>query len=124
VPTLGATEADRAQESILRQCGGAEDFRQTTVPDAPLELHLPQTVLRVYVAETEERVALGVRDDVRNGVRVADNVYGLVETVDGEGAVHDWKGLSQVPISAEAHERDESDQRTDGREEPALHWDQ
>ena len=42
--------------------------------DAALELHLPQPILRVHVAETEQRVGLGRREDVRNRVGVADDV--------------------------------------------------
>ena len=42
--------------------------------DAPLKLHLPQAILRVHVAEAEQRVELGRREDVRNGVGVANDV--------------------------------------------------
>ena len=54
----GAAEADRAQEPILRHGRLAEDLRQPAEADAPLELHLPQPILRVDVAQAEQRIAL------------------------------------------------------------------
>ena len=44
------------------------------MPDAALELHLPQPILRVHIAEAEQGVGLVGREDVRDGVGVADDV--------------------------------------------------
>ena len=74
----GAAEADRPQESVLRDGGRAEDFRQPAVSDAPLELHLPEAILRVDVAEAEQPVELVRGEDVRDRVGVAHDVDGAV----------------------------------------------
>jgi len=66
----GAPEADRAKKAILRQRRGTEDLGQTAVTNASLELHLPQPILRVRVAQTVERVEFRRGENVRNGIGV------------------------------------------------------
>ena len=62
-----------------RSCGerrGAQHFREPSVADPALELHLPEAILRVRVAEAEQAIELVRREDVRNGVGVADDLDG------------------------------------------------
>ncbi len=52
------------------------------MPDPPLKLHLPEAILGVDVAEAEQRVALGRREDVRDGVGVAHDLDRSRESLD------------------------------------------
>jgi uncharacterized protein (TIGR02757 family) len=78
----GAAEADRAQKAILRNRRGSENLGEPAEPDTPLKFHLPQAVLRVRVAEAEERIGFVRREDVRNGVRVANDFHRRVHAGD------------------------------------------
>src|ERR1051325_1816287 len=57
VPRLagGAAEADSPQKTILLNRRQAEDLRQASVADATLKLHLPQTILRVRVSQSDRK---------------------------------------------------------------------
>src|SRR5207248_2358932 len=70
----GAPEADGPEEAILRHGGGPEDFGETAESNTTLKLHLPQAILRVRVPEAVERVELGGREDVRDGVGITNDV--------------------------------------------------
>ena len=63
-----------AKKPILRERRGAEHFRQVSVANPALELHLPEAILRVRVTETEQSIELVRCDDVRDGVGVADDL--------------------------------------------------
>jgi hypothetical protein len=47
---------------------------------ASLQLHLPQPVLRVRITQSEESVAIVVRLDADNAVRVAPKAYWRLHT--------------------------------------------
>ena len=81
-----AAESDRAEEPVLRNRRGAEDFRQPAVADPALKLHLPQPVLGMDEAEAEERVALRRGEDVRDGVGVAHDLDRPRQSLDANRA--------------------------------------
>ena len=54
----GTSESHRAKKAILWNGGGAKNLREAPVTDAALEFHLPEAILRVHVAEPEERIGL------------------------------------------------------------------
>src|SRR5205807_7939940 len=70
-----AAEPYCAKKTILWDSRRAEDLGQAAVADAALKLHLPETILRVDVAEAEERVTFLAGEDVRNRVAIADDRY-------------------------------------------------
>jgi hypothetical protein len=70
----GATETNGAEKSILRQCGRTEDFGEAAESDPALEFHLPQSILCVNVAQSEESIARCRCEDMWNGVGVADDL--------------------------------------------------
>ena len=109
-----ASEPDRPQEPVLRNRRGAEDFRQHPVPDSALELHLPQPVLGVDEAETEERVPLGRREDVRDGVGVAHDLHRSRESFDVNGAAHLRQRPPAVEIRPRGHRCYDDDEYGDG----------
>src|SRR5262249_13546542 len=49
-------ESDGSEEPILRNRRIAKNLRQSTMADAALELHLPETILGMDVAEAIHRV--------------------------------------------------------------------
>src|SRR5439155_15778052 len=98
----GAAEADGAQESILRNRGDAEDLRQPALPDPPLELHLPQSVLGMDVSEAEERIEPGAREDVRDRVGVANDFDWRRNAGDRYVAVDERQRASNICVSAGA----------------------
>ena len=101
----GAAEADRAQKTILRQRRRAQHLRQPAVSDAALQLHLPQPILRVHVAEAEERVRLVRREDVRDGVGVADDVDRRRDAGDRRRAGDLGQRAAQVDAAARRRNR-------------------
>ncbi len=106
-----ASESDRAEKAVLRERGCAENLREAPVADAPLQLHLPEPVLRVHVAEAEERVQLVRGVDVRNRVGVADDVDRRREPQDGQRAVDLRQRSAQIMVTAGDAERGEQDDR-------------
>ena len=95
-----AAEADRAQESILRNRRLAEDFGQPAVADAPLKFHLPEAILRVHVTEPVKRVGLGFRNDVGDRVGVAHDLDRRGDPGDRDVAARDRQRLAQVNVVA------------------------
>ena len=94
-----ADRAARPKPTVRRNrsCGvaaGAENFGEAPVADPPLELHLPQPILGVDVAEAEERVAFRGREDVRDRVRVADDLDRRRDARDRDDAV---EGRQRAP---------------------------
>jgi hypothetical protein len=77
-----AHDAERAQHLVGLDACGANQFGQSPVRDAPREVHLPQPVLRVYVAEREQRICLAGGHDVRDRVRIALDLHGRAEPGD------------------------------------------
>src|SRR3954463_1871732 len=70
----GAAKPDGPQETVLRECCRPENLRQPAMAAAPLELHLPQALLRMGVTESEQPIELVRRKDVRDRVRVTDDI--------------------------------------------------
>ena len=89
--------------------------------DAPLQLHLPQAILRVYIAETEQRVRLVGREDVRNRVGVANDVDRCRESGDGNRAVDVRQRAAQVVKAAGEHEHGQHQDRRERFQQHATH---
>ena len=71
----GATDAQRAAESVHRERLGAGDLGESTHRRSAAPLHLPEPILGLYVAEREERVVRRLGEAVGNVVAVADDLY-------------------------------------------------
>jgi hypothetical protein len=85
--SCGAAIADRPEEAVLGNGGLAEDLRKPAKADPPLELHLPQPILSVDITQGVEAVAFGCREDVRDGVGIADDLDRRRQTRDHDRAV-------------------------------------
>ena len=82
-----AAEPDGPEEAILWHGCRPENFGEPAVTDAALELHPPQAILRMDVAEAVERIEPGRGEHMRNTVGVADDLDGVADTGDHEGPV-------------------------------------
>jgi hypothetical protein len=71
-----APDAERAQEAVTVERCRAKDLREAPGGDASVHFQLPQSVLRMHIAESELRIALGAREDVRHAVCIAKNFDG------------------------------------------------
>ena len=71
-----AVQTQRAHEAIARQRRRAEDLRQTSGAQPPLELHLPEPVLGMDEPEREARIEGTVRPDVGIAQRSRTTVTG------------------------------------------------
>ena len=66
--------AERADELVRLECVLAEQLAQPAGGDVPAEVHLEEPVLCVHVALRGEQVGRGVGVDLRDAVRVPDDV--------------------------------------------------
>ena len=113
--------ADRSKESIRRQRGRAEHFRQPALADAALELHLPQTILGVRVAESEERVEPARGEDVCHRVPVADDVHGARDAGYGDRSLELGKRRAKEDVSGRARQQDQDEEDAKARQQTAPH---
>jgi hypothetical protein len=75
-----------------------------------LKLHLPQAVLRMRVAQSEERVALGCTVNVGDVVGVADNLHRRGDAGDRHRPVHLRQRTAQIQVPACRHRQQHHDQ--------------
>ena len=117
----GASEADRAKKSILRDGGISENFGETSLPDATLKFHLPESILRMDIAESVQRIQLGRREDVGNRVRVSHDLDRPGDARDGDLAVRCRQRLPQIEIRCSANGGDNQQKCRDQSDQDAPH---
>jgi hypothetical protein len=116
----GAPDADRAQEPVGFERALAEGLREAPRCGAPVDLHLPEPVLRVDVAQRVNRIGEALRRDVRHAVAIAQDLDRLGKPREADLAFFLGQGLAQVEIAAGRREDDEHECRK-GRPEQGLH---
>ncbi len=89
-----ALEPQRTQEDIGLERRLAEELRQSAASDAPLELHLPEAVLRVHESVCEVEVLDRPGVDVGYAEAVADDFHGILEAGDPQRPPGFGKGTS------------------------------
>ena len=115
VPLGDTVDAERAQELVRLDGGLAHDLRKPRLADPALHLQLPEPVLRVDVAHGEGGVPRRARIDVRDRMRVADDLHGCIEARHLLGAI---VGGKREP-RAGAHSQQQRKQR-EGAERRAV----
>jgi hypothetical protein len=65
---------------VLRQRRGAEQFRQRSAGDAPVGIHLEESVARMQPALHKEQVGFTQRADMHDPVRVARHRHGPLQS--------------------------------------------
>ena len=116
-----AAEPYCAKKTILWDSRRAEDLGETTVADAALKLHLPEAILRVDVAQAEERVTFLVREDVRNRVAIADDRYRGGDARHGHVAGHHRQRAPKQCVGADGQDDQERSDRRHGFEHNSAH---
>ena len=106
----GRMDTESTQELVRRQCRGAQDLGQTTRRQTPVELHLPQAILGMRVAEREARVVLAAGDNRRNALLVAPNFNAAGDPVHAHGAL--MNRLTRLPIPKQASEHKQTQRQT------------
>jgi uncharacterized protein (TIGR02757 family) len=99
-----STEPDRPQESILRQRGRAENLGQPSESDSALELHLPEAILGMHIAETEKRIELCRSEHVRNRIDVPNDFDRRRRSEHFDRPIQNRKGPSGIDVGG--HESD------------------
>ena len=79
------TECEKAL--IDRKRGLAQQLRQPAGRRPPVQLHLPETVARLQVADRPPCVAIGSGKDMRNGESVEPHLDRLTQTSKGDSSV-------------------------------------
>src|SRR5215472_3744499 len=74
----GAVHTQAAAEAICFQGNLAKNFAEPARADAPVELHLPETLSRVRIALGEVQVILVLSMDVGHAITVGDDLDSLV----------------------------------------------
>src|SRR5260221_14574698 len=74
----GAVHTQAAAEAICFQGNLAENFAEPARANAPVELHLPETLSRVRVALGEVQVILVPSINMGHAITVADDLDSLV----------------------------------------------
>ena len=94
----------------------APNFAEAALHGAAEEHHLPEAVLGVDVAEAEEGVVVGLREDMRHGVAVADDLDLLLGTRQGERPIVIGKRAAREVVG-----ESEGGDREDGGGEEGPH---
>ena len=112
-----AVEAEHPQKAVGGEGGRPQDLGETARADPPIHLHLPQPVLGVDVAESEEGVLLVPGEHVRDAVPVAHHFHRLGEAGDGPFAVD----LGERPPKPQvAARRPDGGEREEGERRPGA----
>ncbi|MCY1288712.1 hypothetical protein D9M70_377670 [compost metagenome] len=91
-----APHAQRAQELVGIERGGAQDLGEPAGHHALVHLHLPQPVLRVDIAQREPCVGLAGGTDLRHAVAIAHDGDPAVQARERNGAR--CRRLRRLPI--------------------------
>ncbi len=102
-----APEADRAEEPVRLDEPGPQDLRQPSRADATLELHLPEPVPRVRVAEAVHRVGDRLRPDRGHAARIRLDPDGRGVAGDTHLPARAGKRPPDQPAGIERRGRDE-----------------
>ncbi len=76
----------RAHHDVGIDGGRSKEFREPPLNEPARQFHLPEPVLRVRISERKRRILERARDDVRDGVTVAQNLHRLSQAGDGNPA--------------------------------------
>src|ERR1700722_6656367 len=110
----GLPDAEYALFAIELDCGFTDYFGLVSSRGAPHHIHLPQAVLRGYVALSKEQVFEGCGFNRGNTMSIADDSYFLGNSGDSEVAVELGNGGMGGPIKP-PDDRDEcGDQQAQG----------
>jgi hypothetical protein len=91
-----APHAHGTQKAVGFQAAAAQRLGQAPGPDAPVNLHLPEAVLRMHEAERELRIALRLGEDVRHAEAVAQDLHRRAEAGELDLALPGGQRLAQV----------------------------
>ena len=79
----GAAVFDQPGQPVVTQKRWAQDLGQLALIRAPVHLHLPEPVLRLYVALRKEQIVQVARVDVRHARRIAQYLHTVLQATQG-----------------------------------------
>ena len=83
----GEAKTEREKTLIDRKRGLSQELRQPAGRRTPIQLHLPEAVPRLQIADRPPCVRVGSGKDMRNGEPVEPHLDRLTQTSEGDSSV-------------------------------------